>query len=83
MLVNQSLQDKVEQLLFANAFQFSGCKVKDIMIHRKKMFCIDVNTIQEQVLNIITINGYTIYPVVYQERIILLGLFMLEIFTEM
>lgn len=68
MLVNQSIQDKREQILLANVFQFSDCKAKDVMIHRKKMVCIDVNATQDQVLNIITINGYTRYPVIDKEK---------------
>lgn len=68
MLVDQSIEDKADKMLLANAFQFSDCKAKDIMIHRKKMVCIDVNATQKQVLNIITINGYTRYPIIDKEK---------------
>lgn len=68
MLVNQSIQDKGDQMLLANAFQFSNCKVGDIMIHRTKMVCIDIKSTQEQILNIITHNGYTRYPVIDKEK---------------
>ena len=73
MLVNQSIEDKREQTLFANVFQFSDCKAKDVMIHRKKMVCIDVDATHEQVLNIITINGYTRYPVIDKEKDNIIG----------
>lgn len=68
MLVDQSIEDKADKMLLANAFQFSDCKAKNIMIHRKKMVCIDINATQEQVLNIITINGYTRYPIIDKEK---------------
>jgi len=68
MIVNQSIEDKADQLLLANAFQFASSKARDIMIHRKKMVCIDVNATQEQVINIITSNGYTRYPVIDEDK---------------
>lgn len=68
MLVNQSIDDKREQVLLSNAFQFSDCKAEDIMIHRTKMVCIDMKASQEEVVNIITNNGYTRYPVIDQEK---------------
>ena len=68
MLINQSIEDSGDQLLLANAFQFSNCKAGDIMVHRTKMVCIDINSTQEEVLNIITNNGYTRYPVIDKEK---------------
>ena len=68
MLVNQSIEDKGDKLLLTNAFQFSNCKAGDVMIHRTKMICIDINSTQEQVLKIITDNGYTRYPVIDKEK---------------
>lgn len=68
MLVNQSIEDKAEQLLLSNAFQFADSRAKDVMIHRTMMVCIDVNATQEEVINIITDNGYTRYPVIDKEK---------------
>lgn len=68
MLVNQSIEDEGEQMLLVNALRFSDCKAKNIMVHRTKMVCIDVNATQEQVLEIITNNGYTRYPVINEEK---------------
>lgn len=68
LLVKQSIDDKSEQNLLTNAFDFSDCKAVDIMIHRTKMVCIDVNATQEEIINIINTNGYTRYPVIDKEK---------------
>lgn len=68
MLVNKSIEDKGEQTLLSNVFEFSDCKAEDVMIHRTKMVCIDVDATQEEVLNIITNNGYTRYPIIDKEK---------------
>lgn len=73
MLVNQSIDDKRDQLLLSNAFQFSDCKAEEIMIHRTKMVCIDINASQEEVVNIITNNGYTRYPIIDKEKDNIIG----------
>ena len=38
------------------------------MIHRTKMVCIDIDSTQEEVLEIITDNGFTRYPVIDKEK---------------
>lgn len=68
MLINQSIDDSGDQALLSNAFQFSNRRAEEIMIHRTKMVCIDVDSTQEEVLEIITNNGFTRYPVIDKEK---------------
>ena len=55
-------------MLLSNAFQFSNRRAEEIMIHRTKMVCIDIDSTQEEVLEIITDNGFTRYPVIDKEK---------------
>lgn len=68
MLINQSIDDSGDQMLLSNAFQFSNRRAEEIMIHRTKMVCIDIDSTQEEVLEIITDNGFTRYPVIDKEK---------------
>ena len=68
MLINQSIEDSGDQMLLSNAFQFSNRRAEEIMIHRTKMVCIDIDSTQEEVLEIITDNGFTRYPVIDKEK---------------
>lgn len=73
LLINQSIQDQREQILLSNVFKFSNKTLKEIMVHRVNMVCINKNDSQDQVLNIITNNGYTRYPVIDKDKDDILG----------
>ena len=68
LLINQSIQDQREQILFSNVFKFSNKTLKEIMVHRINMVCINKNDSQDKVLEIITNNGYTRYPVIDKDK---------------
>lgn len=73
LLINQTIQDQREQILLSNAFKFSDKTAKEIMVHRINMVCINQNDNQDEVLKVITNNGYTRYPVIDKDKDHILG----------
>lgn len=68
MLVDSSLEEDDGRSLLSKAFKFGNVVAEDIMIHRLDMVCISKDSEQEEVLRIITENGYTRYPVTSDDK---------------
>ena len=54
---------KDEQKMIQSIFKFTDTKVNELMVPRTEMFCVNINTDLDQLLDVVVKNGYSRMPV--------------------
>lgn len=71
---DQGILDEDEKRLLYNALKFDDVKIKDIMIPKEKMICINIDSPEEKILEIIGKYKYTRIPVYSGNRNNIIGI---------